>query len=382
MCVRPAFTSSENSPALRPNEAASSSSAGSSRSRASATAARCTADGNTSFEDWPMFTWSFGCTSSPARLAITSLAFMFDEVPEPVWNTSIGNWSSCSPLATSSPAAATRSAISASSSPSSPFTRAAAALMRPSQRTTGAGTRSPETGKLSTALRVSEPHSSCCTAMPPSLSRASSRPFAAAVGPGARVDGLDFLVEPPQKLVVHPLSVVAAAVRRRHQVAQLERVASIGLAPGSRGQPRGGPHEARAHELQLVTVGLLAQAVRQPSLADPDPPRRRAQRHQQLLVALGAGLGHRGAVIATARQGGGERERDDHYRVGPGSKPVHFPVSAGANDGSMFPWLAGLHSTDHDRSQPNRPVLHRGRRHAATADSLLLALRTALRRAA
>ena len=30
--------------------------------------------------------------------AITSLAFMFDEVPEPVWKTSIGNWSSNSPV--------------------------------------------------------------------------------------------------------------------------------------------------------------------------------------------------------------------------------------------------------------------------------------------
>ena len=40
-----------------------------------------------------MFTWSLAWTSSPARLAITSLAFMFDEVPEPVWKTSIGNWS-------------------------------------------------------------------------------------------------------------------------------------------------------------------------------------------------------------------------------------------------------------------------------------------------
>ena len=33
---------------------------------------------------------------------MTSLAFMFDEVPEPVWKTSIGNWSSCSPSAISS----------------------------------------------------------------------------------------------------------------------------------------------------------------------------------------------------------------------------------------------------------------------------------------
>ena len=32
-----------------------------------------------------------------ASVAITSLAFMLLEVPEPVWKTSIGNASSCSP---------------------------------------------------------------------------------------------------------------------------------------------------------------------------------------------------------------------------------------------------------------------------------------------
>ena len=58
---------------------------------ASSSAARCTADGKTSLDDWPMFTWSLGCAPSPASRAMTSLAFMFDEVPEPVWKTSIGN---------------------------------------------------------------------------------------------------------------------------------------------------------------------------------------------------------------------------------------------------------------------------------------------------
>src|SRR3954453_14334749 len=52
-----------------------------------------------------------------------------------------------------------RSARSRSSLPRSAFVRAAAALMRPSQRTTPTGTRSPETGKLSTAFVVSPPHS-------------------------------------------------------------------------------------------------------------------------------------------------------------------------------------------------------------------------------
>ena len=107
-----------------------------------------------------MLTSSFGCTSSPASDAITSFAFMFDEVPEPVWKTSIGNWSSSSPPATRSAAAAMRSALSASSRPSSPFTRAAAALIRPSQRATGAGIGSPETGKFAIAFRVSAPQSS------------------------------------------------------------------------------------------------------------------------------------------------------------------------------------------------------------------------------
>ena len=125
----------------------------------SSSAARWTADGKTSFDDCPMFTSSFGCTPSPASVAITSFAFMFDEVPEPVWKTSIGNWSSSSPLAIRSPAAAMRSAFSGSRRPSSAFTRAAAALMRPSQRATGAGIGSPETGKLATAFVVSPPQS-------------------------------------------------------------------------------------------------------------------------------------------------------------------------------------------------------------------------------
>ena len=59
-----------------------------------------------------MLTWSFAWQSSPASAAITSFAFMFEDVPEPVWKTSIGNWSSNSPAAIRSPAAAIRSALS------------------------------------------------------------------------------------------------------------------------------------------------------------------------------------------------------------------------------------------------------------------------------
>ena len=108
-----------------------------------------------------MFTSSFACTSSPASAAITSFAFMFELVPEPVWKTSIGNWSSNSPAAMRSPAAAMRSALSRSSSSRSAFALAAAALMRPSQCATATGIGSPETGKLATALEVSAPQSSC-----------------------------------------------------------------------------------------------------------------------------------------------------------------------------------------------------------------------------
>ena len=42
---------------------------------------------------------------------------------------------------------------------------AAAALIAPSILITGTGTRCPETGKFSTALLVSEPHSSCWIAI-------------------------------------------------------------------------------------------------------------------------------------------------------------------------------------------------------------------------
>src|SRR3954468_22507927 len=66
-----------------------------------------------------------------------------------------------------------RSARSRSSLPSSALVRAAAALMRPSQRTTPTGTRSPETGKFSTAFVVSPPQSCSpvvsCVAMEPSV---------------------------------------------------------------------------------------------------------------------------------------------------------------------------------------------------------------------
>ena len=74
----------------------------------------CIAVGKVSLDDWPRLTSSFGWTgffepssppaSSMARLEMTSLAFMFDWVPEPVWKTTSGKWSSSVAAITSSAA--------------------------------------------------------------------------------------------------------------------------------------------------------------------------------------------------------------------------------------------------------------------------------------
>ena len=106
-----------------------------------------------------MLTWSLACDASPASVAITSLAFMFVEVPEPVWKTSIGNCASCLPAAISPAAFSIFEAVRFGSRPSSPLTAAAAPFTRASQCTTDTGTVSPEIGKFSTALVVSPPHS-------------------------------------------------------------------------------------------------------------------------------------------------------------------------------------------------------------------------------
>ncbi len=102
-------------------------SAGSSRSATARAAATCIAVGKLSLDDWPLLTWSLGWTGllpprlpvriSLARPAITSLAFMLDWVPEPVCQMTRGNWSSCSPRATSPAACWIASASSASSPP-------------------------------------------------------------------------------------------------------------------------------------------------------------------------------------------------------------------------------------------------------------------------
>ena len=89
---------------------------------------------------------------------MTSLAFMFDEVPEPVWNTSTGKCSSYSPSATARAAFSIASAIGCSTTPSSALTRAAAALMRASAAICARSSRCPEMGKFSTARCVCARH--------------------------------------------------------------------------------------------------------------------------------------------------------------------------------------------------------------------------------
>ncbi len=114
--------------------------------------------GNTSFDDCEALTWSFGCTARPseveASVATTSLVFMFEDVPEPVWNTSIGKCASCRPVATSSAAATMASATSWSSTPSSAFARAAAFFTRASASMCPRSSGVPEMGKFSTARWV------------------------------------------------------------------------------------------------------------------------------------------------------------------------------------------------------------------------------------
>jgi hypothetical protein len=74
-----------------------------------------------------------------ARLAMTSLAFMFDWVPDPVCHTKSGKWSSRRPSMTSSAAATITSAFSLGSAPSSRFTSAQAFFSMPNARTTWTG---------------------------------------------------------------------------------------------------------------------------------------------------------------------------------------------------------------------------------------------------
>ena len=83
---------------------------------------------------------------------------MLVEVPEPVWNTSTGNWSSYRPRATSSAAVAMACATAGSRADRSALTRAAADLICARAWMIGKGIVSPEMGKFCTARAVWAPH--------------------------------------------------------------------------------------------------------------------------------------------------------------------------------------------------------------------------------
>ncbi len=160
--VRPDFTRPANSVAFASSDVASTSSAGSRSPVTASDAATWIAVGKVSLEDWEALTWSLGCTSTPARAAseaITSFAFMLLLVPEPVWKTSIGNASSCSPAATSRAALSTAAAGSASRTPSAPLTFAAAAFTSPMAWISAGSIGVPLIGKFSTARWVCARHS-------------------------------------------------------------------------------------------------------------------------------------------------------------------------------------------------------------------------------
>ena len=86
-----------NSSALRASESRSAATDGWRWPTTAVVAAMCIAVGNVSLDDWLMLTSSFGWigfldpssppASSMARFEMTSFAFMFDWVPEPVCQT-------------------------------------------------------------------------------------------------------------------------------------------------------------------------------------------------------------------------------------------------------------------------------------------------------
>ena len=129
-------------------------------------AARWMDVGITSLEDWPMFTWSLGWTSleprSPpkiwlARLAMTSLALVLVEVPDPVWKMSRTKCSSNPPSMTSCAAATTALPVFSSSRPRDMLVLAADCFTRPRARMNDRGKPRPLMGKFNTARMVDAP---------------------------------------------------------------------------------------------------------------------------------------------------------------------------------------------------------------------------------
>ena len=159
--VRPAFTTSANSSAFASSVPARCSSAGTSCFVVALVAATWIDVGKVSLLDWLALTWSLGCTSTPARPAreaSTSFMFMFDDVPEPVWKTSSGKWSRCSPATIAAAAVRIASACAGSITPSSALTFAAAAFTCAIAFRCSSSSRVPLIGKFSIARWVCARH--------------------------------------------------------------------------------------------------------------------------------------------------------------------------------------------------------------------------------
>ena len=159
--VRPDFTMSRNSSAFFSSEVARTSRAGLRSFTSAFVTATCTEVGNTSLDDCEAFTWSLGwtVTSVPASSWFascdrTSFVFMFEEVPEPVWNTSMGKCASKSPEMTLSAAERIAAARWESSTSSSSFAVAAAFFTWASAAMCSRSSVLPEMGKFSTARCV------------------------------------------------------------------------------------------------------------------------------------------------------------------------------------------------------------------------------------
>ena len=181
-CVRPIFTTSSNCRALAARAWCRCSRAGTSDSLIATAALTCMAVGITSLELCSMFTWSLGWTGSfpprlpvaisLARLAITSLAFMFVDVPLPVWKMSTTNSASSLPSNTSCAACWMRRSRFSSSRPRSWLTCAHADLISPIAAMNRRLNRRSEIGKFSTARPVWRR-----SARPPALSSPPSSLF-------------------------------------------------------------------------------------------------------------------------------------------------------------------------------------------------------------
>src|SRR5262245_40133218 len=139
-----------------------------------------------------MLTWSLGCTGfldpitppsiSMALFEITSLAFMFDCVPEPVCHTTSGKCSSSLPSITSCAAATMALPRLESSLPSAMLVSAAARLTMPSARTIDSGCFSqPILKLLSERCACAPQYLSAGTSMAPNVS-VSARTLAADAG--------------------------------------------------------------------------------------------------------------------------------------------------------------------------------------------------------